>query len=257
MIPMPQSSSRMRGIFRGLTAQAARSYHAASDAGLISDWSSEPCLSSMGNGTPPHDPPSGVPTDLVLEARKVPVVSYPYEWSFSMLRDAALLTLDITAACLRAGFQMKDATAYNVVFEDSRPVMIDITSVDEGFDGIWAAYGQFCDHFLAPLLLEARLGVPFQPYLRGRLTGLPVTELVGMFPGLRRFRRGVFSHVYLRSRIEGEPQPGNRRSGGAEEASVAAASSRDRFGAEDAKPDRIARLVVVERVGRVRARSFL
>lgn len=119
-----------------------------------------------------------------------------------MLRDAALLTLDVTEACLRAGFQMKDATAYNVLFDGWRPVMIDLTSIEEGFDGAWTAYGQFCDHFLAPLLLDAHLGVPFQPYVRGRLTGVPVTELAGMFPGLRRFRRGVFSHVYLRSRIE-------------------------------------------------------
>ena len=98
---------------------------------------------------------------------------------------------------------MKDASAYNVVFDGIQPVMIDVTSIENGFDGLWTAYGQFCDHFLAPLLLEAHLGVPFQPYLRGRLTGIPVIELARMFPGWRRFRRGVFSHVYLRSRIEG------------------------------------------------------
>jgi hypothetical protein len=160
---------------------------------LVDHWAAEP----------PATPPPGVPGALVLEARRVPVVSYPYEWSFAMLRDAALLTLDITEASFRAGFQMKDASAFNVVFDGARPVMIDVTSIDEGYDGLWTAYGQFCDHFLAPLLLEAHLGVPFQPYVRARLSGLPVTELAGMFPGLRRFRRGVFSHVYLRSRLEG------------------------------------------------------
>jgi hypothetical protein len=170
--------------------------------GLIPQLVDRGLLIEHWKATPPEGTPSGVPTDLILEARRVPVVSYPYEWSFTMLRDAALLTVNVTEACFRAGFQMKDATAYNVVFDGSRPVMIDLTSIEQGFDGVWTAYGQFCDHFLAPLLLEAHLSVPFQPYVRGRLAGIPVTELAGMFPGLKRFRRGVFSHVYLRSKIE-------------------------------------------------------
>jgi hypothetical protein len=190
-------------VFRGLSARAVRAHQAASDAGLIPQLVERGLLIQHWAAVPPDGSPDGVPTELVLEARRVPVVSYPYEWSFSMLQDAALLTLDITEACLRAGFQMKDASVYNVVFDGGRPVMIDITSIEEGFDGVWNAYGQFCDHFLAPLLLEAHLGVSFQPYVRGRLAGLPVTELAGMFPGMRRLRRGVFSHVYLRNRIEG------------------------------------------------------
>ncbi len=189
-------------IFRGLSDKAARSHAAATDAGLVGELLERGWLIDHWKAEPPGSPPPGVPTNLVLEARRVPVVSYPYEWSFTMLQDAALLTLNVTEACFRAGFQMKDATAYNVVFDGSRPVMIDLTSIEQGFDGVWTAYGQFCDHFLAPLLLEAYLSVPFQPYIRGRLAGIPVTELAGMFPGLRRFRRGVLSHVYLRSKIE-------------------------------------------------------
>ena len=190
-------------IFRGLSDKAARSHAAATEVGLVGELVERGWLIDHWEADLPRTPPAGVSTDLVLEARRVPVVSYPYEWSFSMLRDAALLTLDITEACFRAGFQMKDATAYNIVFDAGQAVMIDITSIEEGFDGVWTAYGQFCDHFLAPLILEAYLAVPFQPYVRGRLAGIPVTELAGMFTGRRRFRRGVFSHVYLRSRIEG------------------------------------------------------
>jgi hypothetical protein len=189
-------------IFRGLSDKAARSHAAATDAGLVGELVERGWLIDHWEAEPPGTPPPGVPTNLVLEARRVPVVSYPYEWSFTMLQDAALLTLNVTEACFRAGFQMKDATAYNVVFDGIRPVMIDLTSIEQGFDGVWTAYGQFCDHFLAPLLLETYLSVPFQPYVRGRLAGIPVAELAGMFPGLRRFRRGVFSHVYLRSKIE-------------------------------------------------------
>jgi hypothetical protein len=189
-------------LLRGLSERAAEAYRAAHSAGLIPQLVERGLLIEHWEASPPARMPDGVPSALLLEARRLPVVTYPYEWSFSMLRDAALLTLDVTAACLEAGFQMKDATAYNVIFDGVRPVMIDLTSIERGFDGAWTAYGQFCDQFLAPLLVEAHLGVPFQPYVRSRLSGLPVTELAGMFPGLRRFRKGVFSHVYLRSRIE-------------------------------------------------------
>jgi hypothetical protein len=189
-------------VFRGLSAEAAGVHQAATDAGLLGELVDRGWLIEHWDSSLPDGVPVGVPAELIIEARAVPVVSYPYEWSFSMLRDAALLTLDVTEACFRAGFQMKDASAYNVLFDGGRPMMIDLTSFDRGFDGAWTPYGQFCDHFLAPLLLEAHLGVPFQPYLRGRLSGIPVTELAGMFPGRRRFKPGVFSHIYLRSRIE-------------------------------------------------------
>lgn len=193
-------------IFRGLSALAKESYDEAERVGLLGALVDRGLLIDHWRAEPPRDLPAGVPAELVIEARRVPVVTYPYEWSFSMLRDAALLTLEVTEASLQAGFQLKDASAYNVAFDGTRPVFIDLTSVDQGFDGLWTAYGQFCDHFLAPLLLESHLGIPFQPYLRGRLSGLPVTELAPMLGGLRRLRRGVFTHVYLRSRIEGRAQ---------------------------------------------------
>jgi hypothetical protein len=189
-------------ILRGLSDQAAGIYRAAEAQGLISNLVEQGMLVEHWEVDSVDRKPEGVPEAMILEARRIPVVTYPYEWSFSMLQDAALLTLDVTTACLEAGFQMKDASAYNIAFDGVRPVMIDITSIDAGFDGAWTAYGQFCDHFLAPLLLESHLGVPFQPFIRGRLDGVPITELAGMFPGLRRFRKGVFPHVYLRSRVE-------------------------------------------------------
>ena len=119
-----------------------------------------------------------------------------------MLREAALLTLDVTETALKAGFQLKDASAFNVAFDESAPVFIDIASFDQGFDGAWLGYAQFCDHFLAPLLLESYLGVPYQRYSRGSLGGIPIVELGRMLGWRRLFRRGVLTHVLLRARIE-------------------------------------------------------
>ena len=49
-----------------------------------------------------------------LEVERIPWISYPYEWSFYQLRDAARLTLDIQKAALSAGMTLKDASAYNI-----------------------------------------------------------------------------------------------------------------------------------------------
>jgi len=85
----------------------------------------------------------------IVEQQSVPFISYPYEWSFSMLKDAALLTLDIQKRALAKGMILKDASAFNVQFVDGRPIFIDILSFEKYKTGApWVAYKQFCEHFL-------------------------------------------------------------------------------------------------------------
>lgn len=147
-------------------------------------------------------PPDGFAA--VVEARRVPFVNYPYEWSFTMLKDAALLTLRLNEAALEQHGILRDASAYNVVFSGARPVFVDLSSFGNHREGEpWLAYGQFCDQFLAPLLLEAYKGVPFQPVLRGSLEGVSITEQLAPLFGLASFwRPGVLWHVKVRARVE-------------------------------------------------------
>ena len=93
------------------------------------------------------------PSAIILEAQKVPFISYPYEWSFSQLKDAALLTLTIEKEVLEKNFSLKDASAYNVQFIGSHPIFIDTLSFEPYEEGPWVAFGQFCKHFLYPLML--------------------------------------------------------------------------------------------------------
>jgi SAM-dependent methyltransferase len=139
---------------------------------------------------------------LVLEHERIPFVSYPYEWTFEMLRDAAVLQLEVLLAALDDGMTMKDGYAFNVQWRGASPVFIDIGSFERG-GGPWAGYRQFCRTFLYPLLLEAHLGVPFQRFLLGDLDGLEPGDMRRLFPGRRRFEKGVFRNVYLHSVIEG------------------------------------------------------
>lgn len=187
-------------VFRGLTSRAAAVYDAASDlrrtledAGLlVASWIAHDVTS-----------PGGVPGDVVVESRRVPIVSYPSEWSFGMLQDAALVTLDANRMALDHGFILKDASAFNVVFDGARPVLLDVTSFEPfGEKGIWAAYGQFCDHFLAPLMAEAHVGLATGDLLRGRVDGFPISEFDLLAKGRIAWRKGVPSHVKLRAALE-------------------------------------------------------
>ncbi|MEL6751700.1 MAG: methyltransferase, partial [Pseudomonadota bacterium] len=113
----------------------------------------------------------------VLEHETIPFVSYPYEWSFSMLKDAALLQLRVIRDALENGWTLKDATPYNVQFRGSQPVFIDIPSFVPREDGeAWVGYRQFCSMFLFPLMIRSHLGIDHLPLLRSYLDGIPPTE---------------------------------------------------------------------------------
>ena len=113
----------------------------------------------------------------VLEHDRIPFISYPYEWSFRMLQDAALLHLELLEAALAENMILQDASAYNVQWQGSRPVFIDVPSFVPWNEGQpWSGYRQFCQFFLFPLMLQAYRDISFQPWLRGSLDGIPAED---------------------------------------------------------------------------------
>ncbi len=138
-----------------------------------------------------------------VEHEVVYFITWPYEWPFSMLRDAALLQLRLLETSVRNGWILKDATPFNIQWMGMRPVFIDIPSfVPYEESEYWQGYRQFCSTFLTPLLLAAHLGIPFQPLLRSRLEGILPEEASRYFYGLRRFKRGVMSHILFPAKME-------------------------------------------------------
>ena len=139
----------------------------------------------------------------VLRHERVPFVSYPYEWPFGMLRDAALLHLELLQAALEEDLVLKDSSPYNVQWRGTKPVFIDIGSFERLTPGEpWLGYRQFCTLFLYPLLLQAYKGVAFQPWLRGSLEGIAPEQFRSLMSSRDLLRRGVFTHVYLHARLE-------------------------------------------------------
>jgi hypothetical protein len=143
------------------------------------------------------------PWVALLRHERIPFVSYPYEWPFSLLKRSALLQLDLLADALDAGLILKDGTPYNVQWLGPRPVFIDVGSFERYRDGTaWEGYRQFCQLHLYPLLLAAWKGVPYQPWLRGAIDGITPAEARALLSFRDRFRRGATTHVFLHARLE-------------------------------------------------------
>lgn len=137
----------------------------------------------------------------VLLPFQIPFISYPYEWSFNQLKDAALLTLDIQLKALAHGMTLKDASAYNVQFTGARPVFIDTSSfelLDERSP--WVAYGQFCRHFLAPLALMSYTDLRLSSLLSTNLDGIPLDLCAKLLPMRSKFNLGLFTHLHLHAK---------------------------------------------------------
>jgi len=133
----------------------------------------------------------------VIQPERLDFISYPYEWCFSQLKDAALLTLRIQKLALEAGMSLKDSSAYNIQFRDGKPVLIDTLSFEVYPQGQpWVAYRQFCQHFLAPLALMAYTDVRLSQLLRVYIDGVPLDLAAGLLPGRTRLNLGLLTHIH-------------------------------------------------------------
>ena len=139
----------------------------------------------------------------IIKPELVNFISYPCEWSFSQLKDAALLTLKIQKKALGLGMSLKDASAYNIQFKNGRPILIDTLSFEKYKEGEpWVAYKQFCQHFLAPLALmsyrDVRLGQLFRVYI----DGTPLDLASSLLPLKTLFIFPILSHIHLHARTQ-------------------------------------------------------
>jgi SAM-dependent methyltransferase len=153
----------------------------------------------------PHEDlgsPLGQPHATLIRPERVPMVSYPYEWCFSQLRDAALAMLAVAREALKFGMVLKDASAYNIQFLRGRPILIDTLSFEPYAGGPWVAYRQFCQHFYAPLLLwsvtDPRLARLSQVFI----DGVPLSLASKLLPRRSWLKPGALLHVHMHAAAE-------------------------------------------------------
>ena len=190
-------------ILRTVMDCAVGDYEFVRSTGLIERLSEEGLVLSATPIEPAVLGPLAIGARFVLEHPKLTFVSYPYEWSFSALKTAALLHLDIHLTALASDVTLSDASAYNVQFEGPRPVFVDHLSFRRYRDGeYWGGYRQFCEQFLNPLLLRAYLGVPHNSWYRGAQEGIATQDINRILPQRSKLSWNTLKHVVLHAKFE-------------------------------------------------------
>jgi len=187
-------------LYRGIRAPGLPHYEALMSSGLYEELVADGLLV-------PHDEvsladgPRGL--DRIIRPEEVPFVSYPYEWCFSQIKDAALATLEIEKRALRRGLTLVDASAFNIQFLRGRPVLIDTLSLRLFQTGEpWTAYRQFCQHFLAPLALMSLKDARLAGLARVHIDGIPLGLASSLLPLRSRLRPSLLLHLHLHARSQ-------------------------------------------------------
>ncbi len=183
-------------LLRQINRVGTDDYTAARDCGLYDKLTAQGLLV-------PHTELKGQGSSdkIVIEPLEISPITYPFEWSFSMLKDAAVATLRIQEAALEHGMSLKDASAYNIQFVAGKPQFIDTLSFEPYHEGRpWVAYGQFCRHFLAPLALMAYEDVRLSQLQRAYVDGIPLDLAVKLLPQRARYKPALFIHMVMHAK---------------------------------------------------------
>lgn len=184
-------------LYRQVNRVYASHYDRLMGSGLYAD------LTGRGLLVEHAEVPAAADAYRTLRPEPLPFISYPYEWCFSELQDAALATLEIQSLALARGMTLKDASAYNLQFRDGKPLLIDTLSFEVYEPGRpWVAYRQFCQHFLAPLALCSYCDVRLGQLLRTHLDGLPLDLAARLLPFRSRLNLGLKVHLHLHARAQ-------------------------------------------------------
>ena len=139
----------------------------------------------------------------IIKPKLLPFISYPYEWCFSELKDAALTTLSIQKTCLDFGMSLKDCSAYNIQFRKGRAVLIDTLSFEQYREGQpWVAYRQFCQHFLAPLALMSHKDIRLNQLSRIYIDGIPLDLASSLLSFRSQLAFSLLSHIHLHAKSQ-------------------------------------------------------
>jgi ribosomal protein L11 methylase PrmA len=139
----------------------------------------------------------------IIEPEPVPFISYPFEWCFDQLKDAALTTFKIQKTAIDFGMTLKDSSVYNIQFLKGRPVFIDTLSFEKYHEGrSWIAYRQACQHFLAPLALMSYTDIRLNQLFRIYMDGIPLDLASALLPSSTKMKVSLLSHIHLHAKSQ-------------------------------------------------------
>ena len=187
-------------IFRQVNTYYKKEYDKLMNSGLYTELTDKSLLVKHKEVSQPG---AGKGAYKTIQPEKIGFISYPYEWSFSQLKDAALLTLEIQKIAMSRGMSLKDASAYNVQFLRGKPIFIDTLSFEIAVSPKpWVAYKQYCQHFLAPLSLMAHTDVALSKLLSAYIDGVPLDLASKLLPKRSRFSFGIATHIHMHAKSQ-------------------------------------------------------
>ena len=140
-----------------------------------------------------------------LEHEKLDYISYPYEWGFYQLKEAALHHLNFQIFLLERDAVLIDSSAFNIQFRNNKPIFIDVLSIDRYVEGdYWKGHSQFLQQFLNPLLLRSLKGISFNDWYKGNLDGIKTSELNNLLSLKDKISFNVFFSVVLLSKMQNQ-----------------------------------------------------
>ena len=140
---------------------------------------------------------------IVIKPEIIPFISYPYEWSFSQLKDAALLTIEIQKIAKKHHMMLKDASSYNIQFKNGKTIFIDTLSFEKYIEGEpWKGYKQFCQHFFAPLALMSHKDIRLSQLLRIYIDGIPLDLTSELLPMRTKTAFSLLTHIHAHSKSQ-------------------------------------------------------
>jgi hypothetical protein len=137
----------------------------------------------------------------VIMPERIGYVSYPCEWSFDMLKAAALLTLRVLKEALRFDMILKDASPYNIQWHRGQFIFIDTLSFEKYEPKPWFAYRQYCENFLGPLLVMHYRKMPMQQWQLAYPDGMPLALVKKLLPGRSKFSLHTYLHIHLHGKM--------------------------------------------------------
>ena len=140
---------------------------------------------------------------MICKPEKIPFISYPYEWCFSQLQQAAVTTLEIQKTAMNYNMTLKDCSSYNIQFHNGKAILIDTLSFEKYEEGqFWNGYRQFCQHFLAPLALMSKKDIRLNQLLRIYVDGIPLDLTSKLLPLHTRSSFFLLSHIHAHSKSQ-------------------------------------------------------
>ena len=185
-------------IYRSVSAHGAKAFMAAWQQGVLQRCAEKKQLiaTELLTKSSPEQHTIAPDAAYILRHPTLPLVTYPYEWSFGALKAAATAHLDLQLSLLDEGFTLSDASAFNMQFVHGQPIHIDVLSVIPYSDGMrWHGYRQFLQHFFNPLVLESATGISFSPFFRGTLDGITSDELLRLVPTRWLLKPSMLMHL--------------------------------------------------------------